>query len=385
MCLIALAQPAGHGARLLVAANRDEFFERPTAPAAFWEDHPHVLAGRDRRAGGTWLGVSRTGRFAAITNYRNPRDRRDDAPSRGALVSDFLIGTATAEAYARDLHGRGAPYNGFSLLVFDGRDPAAFLWAILEMEHRLTEEARMVQQGHRNYPVRLPYGIAVAPKGAGFFGSGTNLAHNLPLGANPYTDSMAAERFNRSARRLWVPAPELAAARAVLQDHAGREQERDNPLANRQVAPAMVPEPAFRVQGTAASPMDAIDEGFLAVVQANPHLRPRVGNPDEMKSNRLVKTLEALKFRVTAPERGIPEDVHGSVVTALNEETVAAAALGNKGGINLICTYEAFGVKMLGLVRQEVIFAKHLAENGRPPGWLSVPRSEEHTSELQSH
>ena len=131
MCLIALAQPAGHGARLLVAANRDEFFERPTAPAAFWEDHPHVLAGRDRRAGGTWLGVSRTGRFAAITNYRNPRDRRDDAPSRGALVSDFLIGTATAEAYARDLHGRGAPYNGFSLLVFDGRE----LWFCSNRDH----------------------------------------------------------------------------------------------------------------------------------------------------------------------------------------------------------------------------------------------------------
>lgn len=263
--------------------------------------------------------------------------------------------------------------NGFEPLVFDGRDPAAFLWAILEMEHRLTEEGRLVQQGHRHYPVRLPYGIAVAPKGAGFFGAGTNLAHNLPLGANPYSDSMAAERFNRSARRLWVPAPDLAAASAVLQEHAGREKERDNPLANRQVAPALVPEPAFRMQGTAASPMDAVDEGFLAVVQANPHLRPRVGNPDEMKSNRLAKTLEALKFRVTAPERGIPEDVHGAVVTALNEEAVAAAALGNKGGINLICTYEAFGVKMLGLVRQEVIFAKHLAENGRPPGWLSVP------------
>jgi phosphoketolase len=108
-------------------------------------------------------------------------------------------------------------------------------------------------------------------------------------------------------------------------------------------------------------------------VQANPHLRPRVGNPDEMRSNRLLKTLELLKFRVTDPEPGIPEALDGAVITALNEEAVAAAALANKGGINLIHTYEAFGAKMHGAIRQEIIFANHCAEAGRPPGWLSVP------------
>jgi phosphoketolase len=92
-----------------------------------------------------------------------------------------------------------------------------------------------------------------------------------------------------------------------------------------------------------------------------------------MRSNRLIETLELLKFRVTDPEAGVPESVHGAVITALNEEAVASAALANKGGINLIHTYEAFGAKMHGAVRQEVIFANHCAEAGRPQGWLSIP------------
>ena len=119
--------------------------------------------------------------------------------------------------------------------------------------------------------------------------------------------------------------------------------------------------------------MYAVDAMFLATVQANPHLRPRVGNPDEMRSNRMIQTLENLKFRVTDPEPGIPEDTHGAVITALNEEAVASAALGNKGGINFIHTYEAFGAKMYGVVRQEIIFTDHCNEVGRRQGWLSIP------------
>jgi phosphoketolase len=92
-----------------------------------------------------------------------------------------------------------------------------------------------------------------------------------------------------------------------------------------------------------------------------------------MRSNRMTATLEALKFRVTAPEPGIPEAVHGAVITALNEEAVVCAALGNKGGLNIVVTYEAFAPKMLGALRQEIIFAEHAAAAGRPPGWLSVP------------
>ena len=119
MCLIALAWRTHPGCRLIVAANRDEYFGRPTAPAGFWDDHPGVLAGRDLEAGGTWLGVTLQGRFAALTNYRNPSDRKTGVPSRGALVSDFLTGRATAAEYVKEVERRAMSYNGFSLLAGD--------------------------------------------------------------------------------------------------------------------------------------------------------------------------------------------------------------------------------------------------------------------------
>ena len=271
--------------------------------------------------------------------------------------------------------------NGFDPIVFDGRDPAAFVWAIFEIERRLTAAAASVKSGDASYPVPLPYGIAVAPKGAGFYGAGTNLAHNLPLGANPHQDKTAARRFNDAVRKLYVAPDELTAAIERFQRHeaSGRPRERDHALARRDVTLRERPAPAFRAvvptaRGkTTASPMTAVDETFASIVRANPHVRPRVGNPDEMRSNRLGGTLELLKFRVTAPEAGIPEALDGAVITALNEEAVACAAFANKGGINLIATYEAFGAKMHGAVRQEIIFANHAAEVGRPARWLSVP------------
>ncbi len=274
--------------------------------------------------------------------------------------------------------------NSFDPFIFDGRDPAAFVWAIWEAEARLTAAAEAVRNRGEHYPVALPYGIAVAPKGSGFYGAGTNLAHNLPLGANPHTDRQAGERFNDSARRLWVPPAELNAAAEAMLHHAvsHRPRERDHALAWRDVRLKNVPAPAFRpvtedqrdpARWTRHSPMAAVDAMFLATVQANPHLRPRAGNPDEMRSNRMTRTLEALKFRVTDPEPGIPEAITGAVITALNEEAVAAAALGNKGGINIIVSYEAFAAKMHGIVRQELIWAVHATLAGRRPGWLSVP------------
>ncbi|HEX9023890.1 MAG TPA: NRDE family protein [Geobacteraceae bacterium] len=116
MCLILLAVNTHPMYRLIVAANRDEFYERPTAPAAFWGDAPDLMAGRDLRSGGTWLGVTRTGRIAAITNYRDPRQEKRDAPSRGHLVSGFLTGPMAIEEYLRFLQREGAAYNGFSLI-----------------------------------------------------------------------------------------------------------------------------------------------------------------------------------------------------------------------------------------------------------------------------
>jgi phosphoketolase len=274
--------------------------------------------------------------------------------------------------------------NGFDPMVLDGRDPAAFVWAVFEMECRLEAAVEAIQSRGSSYPVPLPYGIALAPKGAGFYGEGTNLAHNLPLMANPHVDRAAAQHFNESARRLWVPLGELQDAISRFQCHpvSGRPRERDNPLTKREVKLNQIPSPVFRPvpenrhhpsAWTRTSPMFAVDAMFLATAQANPHLRVRIGNPDEMRSNRMIQTLENLKFRVTDPEPGIPEDICGAVITALNEEAVASAALANKGGINFIHTYEAFGMKMHGVVRQEIIFADHCNEAGRKQGWLSIP------------
>src|SRR5687767_10547471 len=117
MCLIVVAWRVHPDFPLIVAANRDEFHARPAAPAAFWDDHPQILAGRDLEARGTWMGVSRTGRFAAVTNYRGAREPRA-IESRGALVSRFLhSGTCPAE-YVKEL--KGNLYSGFNLLAADG-------------------------------------------------------------------------------------------------------------------------------------------------------------------------------------------------------------------------------------------------------------------------
>jgi uncharacterized protein with NRDE domain len=112
MCLIVLAWRAHPDFPLVVAANRDEFHARPAAAAEFWSDHPEILAGRDLTARGTWMGVSRNGRFAAVTNYRGGTEP-SAKHSRGALVTDYLNG--------KDIHAvDGSLYSGFNLLATDG-------------------------------------------------------------------------------------------------------------------------------------------------------------------------------------------------------------------------------------------------------------------------
>jgi phosphoketolase len=264
----------------------------------------------------------------------------------------------------------------FDPIIFDGRDPAAFAWVILEQEKRLQQNVAALSNIN-NYKIKIPYGIAVAPKGAGFYNEGTNYAHNLPLVGNPSKDKVAAERFNIHAQKLHVPFADLKDAIKLLANHQDSERvlEKNNPLANRDVS--LKKSPVLRWKTSTPekkqSPMDAIDLGFLLTVKSNKHLRPRVGNPDEMLSNKMNDTLEELQFRVVEAEGGQNESTLGNVITALNEEAVAAAAFGNKGGINIIVTYEAFGSKMFGEARQEVIFSKHQKDYGRPAKWLSVP------------
>lgn len=121
MCLIVLAWQAHPDYRLVVAANRDEFRARPSSPAHWWTDVPNILAGRDLEAGGTWMGITRQGRFAALTNYRDPAGHRPGAPSRGTLVRDCLSGRADTEPALRELATVSGQYVGFNLFLSDGR------------------------------------------------------------------------------------------------------------------------------------------------------------------------------------------------------------------------------------------------------------------------
>jgi len=284
--------------------------------------------------------------------------------------------TTVAQQGGVDWFRKHLQLNGFTPIDVDGKDPADFVWAILEMERMLQEFAAADVKGELQYPAALGYAIAETIKGFGFPGAGTNRAHNLPLEGNPHTDSTARAEFNRGAKALWVSPSELTSAIDVINNHNNqRPRERDNPLANRNIPPLTFPSPHWKQVdiNSRSIPMQAVDEYFCEILKSNPALRPRVGNPDELQSNKMNKTLQYLQHRVTAPEPGIWEDVHGKIITALNEEAVVCAALGNKGGINMVVSYEAFAVKMLGALRQELIFSRHQLEANQKVGWLSVP------------
>jgi len=135
MCLIVFAWRPDHSQPLILAANRDEFYARPTLPLAQWEETPHVYAGRDLEAGGTWLGVSKDGRFAALTNIRDP-GKPLGRRSRGELVAHFLSGSLSIDEYLSEVSGRSAEYGGFNLLV-GNRQKLHFLNATDPVPRRL--------------------------------------------------------------------------------------------------------------------------------------------------------------------------------------------------------------------------------------------------------
>jgi len=120
MCLIAIAWQARRDLPLMVAANRDEWRERPTKAAHWWPERTELLAGRDLQAGGTWMGITRGGRFAAVTNFRDPSDKRSTARSRGTLVTEFLFGSDTPARFLANLSPRASDYNAFNIIVGDG-------------------------------------------------------------------------------------------------------------------------------------------------------------------------------------------------------------------------------------------------------------------------
>jgi uncharacterized protein with NRDE domain len=135
MCLILFAWQAHPDYPLVLAGNRDEFYARPTAPAGFWDDYPRILAGRDLEQGGTWLGIHRSGRLAAVTNYRDGRTTRRGIHSRGGLVSGFLTSDLAPEEYLQEVRRERAAYDGFNLLV--GTPDALFSYS--NRSEQLTE------------------------------------------------------------------------------------------------------------------------------------------------------------------------------------------------------------------------------------------------------
>lgn len=126
MCLILFAHEARPDLPLVIAANRDELYSRPAAAAGPWPHAPQVIGGRDLEAGGSWLGITRSGRWAAVTNYHDASAAPlPQAPSRGALVADYLTGKVSPMEYIADLEGRAHEYNGFNLLV---GEPGSVRW-----------------------------------------------------------------------------------------------------------------------------------------------------------------------------------------------------------------------------------------------------------------
>jgi uncharacterized protein with NRDE domain len=126
MCMVLIAWRGAAKYPCVIAANRDELHSRPTAAAHWWQSRPPLLAGRDLSAGGTWLGLTRSGRFAALTNYRDPEQRRAGTPSRGTLVASILQSSASIERSLEHLRDVSAEYNGFSLLFSDGERLAIY-------------------------------------------------------------------------------------------------------------------------------------------------------------------------------------------------------------------------------------------------------------------
>lgn len=148
MCLIFLAHDCHPDYRLILASNRDEFYARPTEPAGFWEDHPGVFGGRDLEQGGTWLGVTRTGRFATVTNYRDPEEFSRKGLSRGLLLKELLTGPTPVVEFLKRIETSSdqqsadpeqhdeaagdqfdaAKYNGFNLLSGNLVGPGNLYW-----------------------------------------------------------------------------------------------------------------------------------------------------------------------------------------------------------------------------------------------------------------
>jgi len=145
MCLVVVAHRASPRFPLVIAANRDEDHDRPALPAAFWTDAPDILGGRDALAGGTWLAITRSGRFAAVTNLRFAA--RPHAPSRGLLVASFLRSSVSPRAYVQDVAVRMDEYAGFHLIAGIAGESVAYVTNAERAAHEWEEGIHAVSNG----------------------------------------------------------------------------------------------------------------------------------------------------------------------------------------------------------------------------------------------
>ena len=137
MCLLMAAHAQHSDYRLIVAANRDEYYSRPASPAAYWSENNQILGGRDEQSGGTWLAVNQTGAFAAITNVRMPTSV-DHPRSRGLIVTDYLTGNLPARAFVDSLADARCDYDGFNVLA---SDESSLVWYSNKLERPKTLSA----------------------------------------------------------------------------------------------------------------------------------------------------------------------------------------------------------------------------------------------------
>ena len=293
----------------------------------------------------------------------------------GFVAPVMIVGRRGAGRCAGiDANGEGAWFrqhlrlNQFEPIAIDGRDPAAFAWAILTQERYLEHSAQRVAEAIARYPVPLPFAVAEALAGFGF---------PDPAAPGPGGDERARARFNATASALRVEPAVFAAALRTLNNHAdsGRSRERDCcASAGARIDAPTVPALAWcAADGEPRAPLVAIDRAFAAIAAANPHLRVRVGNPAALRDNDFAATLALLKQRVDAPRPGAHESLDGAVITAANAAAAAAAALGNKQGLNLIVGTAADAANMLAGVCREIGAARRGREHARAPDWLSVP------------
>ncbi len=151
MCLIVFGYKVSKEYPLVLAANRDEFYRRPTLPMHFWEDSPEILAGKDLEQGGTWFGIHKNGRFAALTNYRNPAAIKPDAPSRGEIIINFLNSKKSPVEFIHDFRPKALSYNGFNL-IFGNLDHLFWFTNVIDTIERIAPGIHGISNRFLNTP-----------------------------------------------------------------------------------------------------------------------------------------------------------------------------------------------------------------------------------------